>query len=157
MTYKKIIIFSLLFIVSQLAALCGYLYVKRTVDIQCASTFTRNAWEDYSFIFKGNFLVILKKNGRGELTIRAWTDDKHPRQVMRHYAFHYYIERSGQIYTSQVMETRGASDNVNDDFYRKYFFDLKFDSGGQIRVQRLNNVWLFLSPDLMISACSPLD
>lgn len=157
MKRRKIIISTILFIATQIAVLFGYLYTTRTVNIQCASTFTRNSWEDYDFIYKGNFLVTLKKNGNGELTIRAWTDGKHPRQVMRHYAFRYYLERKGQVYTSLIKETRGATDNVDDDFYRKYFFDLNFDSGGQIRLLRLNNVWLFMSPDQMISTCSPLE
>ncbi|HEC2037741.1 TPA: hypothetical protein R1888_004826 [Klebsiella oxytoca] len=154
---KRSVVGSILFfIVLQTLLLAFYLKPPGTIALRCASTFTRNAWNDYNFFFKGSFLVNLKKNGDGELTIRAWTDNAASRQVLRTYAFHYHVERDGQIYTSFIREIRGAADNVDDAFYRKYFFDLHFDSGGQISIRRLENTWLFFSPDMMISTCSPL-
>ena len=152
----KIVLLVLIAIFSQVVAIAIYVNSKLTLNVQCVSTFTRNSWEDYSFVFKGNFIVNLQKSGKGELTIHAWTEGVAPRQIMRHYTFHYNIENQGQIYTRLINETRGASDNVEDAFYRKYFFDLNFDAGGQIRLQRFNDTWLFLSPNLMISTCSPI-
>lgn len=153
----KIFACCLLFLLIQGVILMSFLKSRETTELKCASTFTRNAWEDYNFFFKGNFLVDLRRNGDGELTIRAYTDGKNPLQIVRTYTFRYVMDRNGQFYTRLIKEIRGASDNVDDAFYRKYFFDLNFDSGGQIQMRRFNNTVLFMTQDLLISACSPLD
>lgn len=144
------------FITIQTFLLYYFMKTQETVELQCSSTFTRNAYEDYGFFFKGKFIVDLRKNGEGELTIKAYTDDPKPLQVVRVYNFKYILDRDGQFHNEFLKETRGASDNVNNDFYKKYFFDLNFDSRGQIRLRRFNNIILFMTPDLLISACSPL-
>lgn len=152
----NIILFGAIFLLIQGAVFISYSKSSETVDLRCSSTFTRNAYEDYSFFFKGNFIVDLKKNGTGELTIRAYTDGQKPMQVIRTYSFEYKLDRNGQFFNRLLKEKRGASDNVDNVFYKKYFFDLDFDSGGQIRMRYFNNTILFMTQDMLLSACSPL-
>lgn len=152
----KFITFGLLFILTQVFFILAYVKRSETVDLRCSSTFTRNAYEDYDFFFNGSFLVDLRRNGEGELTIRAYTDGVKPLQVVRTYNFKYRLDHNGRFFNELLKETRGASDNVDDRFYKKYFFDLNFDSRGQIRMSYFNNTVLFMTQDMVLSACSPL-
>lgn len=157
MKHANIAVAVFVFILIQIGLAYIYLKPPQTVEVQCSSTFTRNAYEDYGFFFKGKFIVDLRQNGDGELTIRAYTDDAKPLQVVRVYNFRYTLDNDGQFHNELLKETIGASDNVSAEFYKKYFFDLSFDSRGQIRLRRFNNTILFMTPDMLITACSLLE
>lgn len=154
---RKNIIFFAAFLIAQFLLYLVFYHSTHYLSVNCTSTFTRNSYQDYNFFFNGSFTVILRKDGTGELTIKAYSDEDTPKQVGRTYAFDYKIVSNGQLYTHIKSENKSATDTVDDAFYRKYFFDLAFDSAGQIRIHKFKNTFLFMSPDIIISACSPLE
>lgn len=126
---------------------------KEYLDIECTSIYKRNTKINHNFYYHGLFSLALHHDGTGELTIEAKSDEPAGYNAYRLFNFDYYIDKSSHIYAKNAVVSKNANDNVSDDFFKKYFFDLAFDGKGQIKIFRFRNTYVFSSPTILIDTC----
>lgn len=152
-TIKKLII-SLVFI-SIISMFVSYQYLTGSeIDFNCSSNFERNSHKDHSLFFNGSFDFALNKNGRGNMVLTINGVYKKPFTVFRTYNFEYYFDSNNRMFTKLKNYKVNHADNVSDDFMKQYLFDLSFDSDGQMKVYKEDNVLYFFSPKMLVTTCA---
>lgn len=157
---RKIIITSILcaFVFSQVLFVTYLISEnKRTISLECTSSFTRNVKDEGNRLYSGESTIILNRNGEGNFIIEGITNDENHVNFHHVYFFEYFITEDGILKTKLTSSESGKRNDVPDDIFQKNFIELNFRLRGGLRINKFRDVYIFSVPGFIISSCAPLN
>lgn len=156
---RKIIITSFLcaFVFSQVLFMT-YLMLenKRTISLECTSSFTRNVKEDGNRFYSGESTLILNRNGEGNFIIEGMTNDENHLKFHHVYFFEYSLTKDGILKAKLISSESGKRNEIPDDIFQKNFIELNFRLRGGLRINKFRDIYIFSVPGFIISSCAPI-
>lgn len=152
-----IFFFFLIFIMMQVVILFYFIFEsKKTISLQCMSSFTRNTKEDESVFYSGKIMLSLNKEGKGNLVIDGKTDEELPKKFHYAYFFNYHIADDGELKTIVTSVSSGVSNEISDKIFRKDFIELNFRIKGGVHIHKFGNVYILNTPGFIVGVCAPV-
>ena len=129
---------------------------KRTISLECTSSFTRNVKDERSRFYSGESTLILNRNGEGNFIIEGVTNDESHLNFHYVYFFDYFLTKDGVLKTNLISSESGKRNEVPDDIFQKNFIELNFRLRGGLRINKFRGIYIFSVPGFIISTCAPL-